>query len=133
LRLSKYLSVYVWTYAGLYRALRRHLCLLLNLNLDLNLNLWQYPAPNRALFGKSFEKTFERSNPLSFRSSLVLRNRASLVLACLQPPRQTLPPRQSLGRPLHGRIVVPVVPDHYIWTTDKLESDTVDSPRLHSI
>jgi hypothetical protein len=88
--------------------------LLLNLNLDLNLNLACYPAQNRALFGKSIEKTFERSNPLSFRSSLVLKNRSLLVLACLQPRRQTLPPRQSVGRPLHGRIVVPAMPDHYM-------------------
>jgi hypothetical protein len=86
----------------------------LNLDLNLNLNLWPYPALNRALFGKSLAKTFERSNPLSFRSSLVLRNRSSLGSACLQPRRQTLPPRQSLGRPLHGRIVAPAVPDHYM-------------------
>jgi hypothetical protein len=47
----------------------------LNLDLNLNLNLRLHPALNRAPFGKSLEKTFERSNPLSFRSSSVLRNR----------------------------------------------------------
>jgi hypothetical protein len=69
-----------------------------------------YPPLNHALFRKPFQKPFSSS----FRSSLVLRNRSSLALACLQPRRQTLPPGQSVGRPLHGRIVVPVVPDRYI-------------------
>jgi hypothetical protein len=46
--LSKYGSVYVWTYAGLCRGVR--LCL--NLDLNLNLNLRLHPALNRVLFGK---------------------------------------------------------------------------------
>ena len=108
--LSKYVAVYVWTYAGLCCALRRHLRLHLYLDLDLDLNSWLYPALNRALFQKPFQKSF--SSP--FRSLWVLKYRSSLVLACLQPRRQTLPPRQSVGRPLHGRIVVPAVPDHYM-------------------
>jgi hypothetical protein len=113
--LSNFVSVFVSEHAHLFRDRRRHARLRLNLNLNLNLNLALYPVPNLALFGKSLEKTFERSNPLSFRSSLVLRNRSLLVLACLQPRRQSLPPRQSVGRPLHGRIVVSAVPDHHIW------------------
>jgi hypothetical protein len=112
--LSKYLSLFVRTYPDLYRDRRRHLRLHLNLTFDLNLNLNLDLALSLALFGKSLKKTFERSNPLPFRSSLVLRNRSSLVSAYLQPLRQTPPPRQSVGRPLHGRFVAPAVPDHYI-------------------
>jgi hypothetical protein len=84
--------------------------LLLNLTFDLNLNLDLNLALTIALFRKPFLKPFSSS----FRSLLVLRNRSSLALACLQPRRQTLPRGQSVGRPLHGRIVVPVVPDHYM-------------------
>ena|GEM_PF-1905965 len=112
--LSKYVAVYVSMYAGLCHALRRRLRLLLNLTFDLNLNLNLNLALSLTLFGKSLEKTFERSNPLSFRPSLDSRNRSSLVLACLQPRRQTLPPGQSLGRPLGGRIVVQLARDYYI-------------------
>ena len=107
--------MYVWTYVELRRALRRHLRRLLNLNRYLYLYLYLYLMLNPALNLALFEKPFERSNPLSFRSSLVLMNRSSLVLACLQPRRQTRPRGQSVGRPLHGRIVVPAVPGHYIW------------------
>ena len=114
--LSKYVAGYVRTCPDPCRGRRRRLRLYLYLDLDLNLDLAPHPALNRALFGKPLEKTFERSNPLPFRSSLVLRNRPSLALACLQPLRQTLPPRQSVGRPLHGKTAVPAVPDHYIWT-----------------
>jgi len=52
--LSKYISVYVRTYAGLCRALGRHLRLRLNpdlyLNLDLSLNLSLYLNLNLYLF-----------------------------------------------------------------------------------
>ena len=58
--LSKYVSVFVWTYAELCRALRRHVCRHLNLalflDLDLDLNLSLYLNPNLFLFQSSFEK-----------------------------------------------------------------------------
>ena len=84
--------------------------LCLNLNLDLNLNRWPYPALNRALFRTPFQKSF----PSSFRYLQGLMYPSLLVLVNLAPCRRMLPPRQSLGRPLHGRIAVPAVPDHYI-------------------
>ena len=60
---SKYVSVFVRTYADLCRDRRRHARLLLNLNLNLNLNLVLYPAPNRTLFLNLFRKSFLGSNP----------------------------------------------------------------------
>jgi hypothetical protein len=73
--LSKYIAAYVWTYAGLYRALRRHMCLhsygdlCLNLNLDLDLNL------NLFLFLNSFQELFLKSFALSFGKLFNLRYR----------------------------------------------------------
>jgi len=81
--------------------MRRHVCLLLNLNLDLNLNLWPYPTLNRALLRKPFQKPFSSS----FRYLQGLMYPSLLVLVNLAPCRWMLPPGQSLGRPLPGRIV----------------------------
>ena len=65
--LSKYISVYVWTCAGLCRALRRHVRLLLNLAfvLNLNLNLNLFPNLNLNLF--LFQMSFRKPNQSSFR------------------------------------------------------------------
>jgi hypothetical protein len=57
--LSKYLSVFVWTYAGLCRDRRRHARLRLNLNLNLSLNLALNLNLNLFLFKKPFEKLFQ--------------------------------------------------------------------------
>jgi hypothetical protein len=57
-----YLSSYVWTYAELCRALRRHVRLQLYLDLDLNLNSRLYPSLNRA----SLQKPLEKPNPALF-------------------------------------------------------------------
>ena len=82
--------------------LHEHVCLLLNLNLDLNLNLWPYPALNRALLRKPFQKPFSSS----FRYLQGLMYPSLLVLVNLAPCRRMLPPRQSVGRPLPDRIGV---------------------------
>jgi hypothetical protein len=68
LRLSKYLSVFVWTYAELYRDLRRHVRLHLNLDLNLNLNLWSHPALNPKLLTKPFKRSFKKPFSSSFRA-----------------------------------------------------------------
>jgi hypothetical protein len=52
--LSKYVAEYVWTYAGLCRALRRHVCLHLNSELYLDLNSWLYTELNREMFEQSY-------------------------------------------------------------------------------
>jgi hypothetical protein len=54
--------VYVWTYAELCRALRRHVRLHLNGDLHRDLSREPYPAPNRA----SLQKPFEKLNPALF-------------------------------------------------------------------
>ena len=96
--LSKYGSVYVWTYAELCRDRRRHARLRLNLNLNLNLNLVLYPALNHALFAEPFRKPNASSlaSKLSSNLRLNLNLNLSLFLTRLRAPRQ------SLGRPLHG-------------------------------
>ncbi len=70
----------------------------MNVNLYLNLNLF------------SFQKPFSSS----FRSLQSFMHASSLVLPNLAPCRRTLPPGQSVGRPLPGEIVVLAAPDHYI-------------------
>jgi hypothetical protein len=60
--LSKYTAVYVWTYAGLCHALRRHVRLRLYRDLCRDLYREPYPALNHA----SFQKPFEKPNPTLF-------------------------------------------------------------------
>ncbi len=112
--LSKYLSVFVSTYAGLCRASRRHARrhLRLRLNSDLCRDLYREPhaALNRALLSKPFQKPFLSS----FRSLHDFWNPSLLGLVNPAPYRKTQPTGQSLGRPLHGRIVVPPARGHYI-------------------
>jgi hypothetical protein len=96
--LSKYLSVFVWTYVGLCRDWRRHarlrlnLALFLDLDLDLNLNLYL----NLNLF--LFQKPFEKPNPSSLRSLSGFRNRSLSVRVGIAPRPKTLLP----GRPLYA-------------------------------
>jgi hypothetical protein len=104
--LSKYGAVFVGTYAGLRRALRRHLRLRLILNLDLNLDPSLCPALNRALVRKPFQKPSEKPNPALFHRLCGFKYRQSFNLVNLAPYRRTLPPGQSVGRPLPDRIVV---------------------------
>ena len=92
--LSKYVSGYVRTYAGLCRALRRRLRLFLNLNLNLNLNLSSYAALNRA----SLQKPFEKPNPTLFHRLDGLKYRSLYDLVNLAPYRQTQPPGRPVGR-----------------------------------
>ncbi len=68
--LSKYLSLLVWAYTELCRALRQHVRRHSYLNLNLNLNLWPYPVPNHALFEKRFQKSFQKPVASSFDLSI---------------------------------------------------------------
>ncbi len=95
---SKYISLFVRTYVGLYRDLRRHVCLLLNLAFDLNLNLNLNRFPNLNLNLILFQKPFERSNPLSLRSTSGFGNRSLPVQVGVAPRPKTLPQ----GRPLYA-------------------------------
>jgi len=78
------------------------------LNTELNLAL--YINSNPSLFGWSFRQLFEtffrQLFTSSFGSLFALKCGRLLVLSYLVLYRHTLPPGQSLGRPLHGRIVV---------------------------
>ena len=100
--LSKYVSVFIRTYADPCRDRRRHarlrpnLNLNLNLNLALNLNLNLSPNLNLNLF--LFQKPFQKPNPSSFRSLSGFRNRSlSVQIGVAQCPK-TFPP----GRPLYA-------------------------------
>jgi hypothetical protein len=92
--LARYIAVWVWTYAGLCRALRRHVCLRLYLDLNLNLNSRLCPPLNRALF----QKLLEKPNPALFPQLYGLKYRSLLDLANLAPYRETQPPGRPLGR-----------------------------------
>ena len=95
---SKYGAVFIGTHAGLHRALRRHLRLRLNLNLDfridLNSDLDLYLNLNLFLIPK----------PFSPSSAALALDFWLLTFDFVHPPM--LPPKQSVGRPLPGRIVV---------------------------
>jgi hypothetical protein len=73
-----------------------------------------YLESNREKFEKSFLKKFPKSFALSFDSLFGQKSQQLRGLSYLVLYRRTLPGRQSPGRPLHGRIVVPAVPDHYM-------------------
>ena len=108
--LSKYIAVYVWTYAGLCRPLRRHVRLCLNLDLNLNLNLGPYPALNRA----PFQKPLEKPNPALFGwlygfKCLLLYDPVNLARYL-----QVQQGERSVGRPLPGKIVPRAAPDPHI-------------------
>jgi hypothetical protein len=105
--------VFICTYADLCRDRRRHARLRLNpafdLNLNLNLNL--FPSLNLNLF--LLQKP--NASSLASKSVLVLYLYLNLNLSLFLP--RFPPPGQSPVRYPHGRIVVPAVPDHYIWFT----------------
>jgi len=65
--ISKYVAGYARTYPDPCRDLRRHLRLYLYLDLNLNLDLAPHPAPNRALFEKSYATLFDRLRGLKGR------------------------------------------------------------------
>jgi hypothetical protein len=95
LYLSKYVSVFVSTYAELCRALRRHACLHLNSGSYLDPNKKLFAALNHALSEKLFQKSFQKP----FRSTLGLsfgyKYQQLKALACRAACRQTLPGGQG--------------------------------------
>jgi len=86
--------------------LHEHACPHLNSDLYLDLSSRLFAELNREKFEKSFQQLFRKSFALSFGLLFVQKHQRSWGLSCLVLYRQTLLPRQSLGRPLHGRIVV---------------------------
>jgi len=94
------------SYRSLCIRLRQQLrpSLHLDLNLDLNLNL--YPSLLRALFAKSFKTLLLQLFVTLFGSLFNLKYGWLQVSSRLTLCRQMLPPRQPVGRPLPGRIVV---------------------------
>jgi hypothetical protein len=70
-------------------------------------------ALNRALFEKSFLKKFQKSFAMLFEWFYGNKFHWLNGLSYLVLYRQMLPGRRSLGRPLHGRIVVRERTHHY--------------------
>lgn len=95
---EKFAGKYLRWCPQLCARLHEHVCLLLNLSMYLYLYLYLYLMPHAAPFRKPFSSSFRYLQGLMYPSLLVLVN--------LAPCRRMLPPRQSVGRPLHGRIVV---------------------------
>ena len=113
---EKYARKYRQTYPELYARLRRNVYVHLNSDLCLDLNNKLFAELNREKFEKSLQQLFLKSFALSFGSLFVWKNRQLRDLSCLVPYRQTLPPRQSVGRPLPGRIVDAAAwPYHLLW------------------
>jgi hypothetical protein len=77
--------VYDRTYAGLCRALRRHVRLRLYCDLCRDLYHEPYPTLNRA----SFQKPLEKPNPALFRWPYGLKYRSLFDLVYLAPYRET--------------------------------------------
>ena len=86
--------------------LHEHACPHPNSDLYLDLSSRLFAELNREKSEKSFQQLFRKSFALSFGLLFVQKYQQSWGLSCLVMYRQTLLPRQSLGRPLHGRIVV---------------------------
>jgi hypothetical protein len=108
--LSKYISVFVSTYAGPCRDRRRHARRHLNLSLYLYLFLYLYLEPLAALFQKPSQKPFEK--PFASLSAALTFGFCLLPFDFVLPP--VLPPGQSPVCHPHGRIAVPAASDHYI-------------------
>ena len=85
--------------------LHEHACPHPNSDLYLDLSSRLFAELNREKFEKSLQQLFLKLFALSFGSLFVWKNRQLRDLSCLVPYRPTLPPRQSVGRPLPGRIV----------------------------
>jgi hypothetical protein len=103
---SLFVSKYRQTCLRLCTHLRRQMRRSLYLDLDLDLNLNFYPSLHRALFAKWYESLFLQMFAALFSSMLVAKNPQFLVLPCPALRRQRQAPRQPVGRPLPGRIVV---------------------------
>jgi hypothetical protein len=110
LRLAKYFALFVTKYRPKLRALCIHLhqqsrlSLHLNLNLDLNLNL--YPSLLRAFLATLFETLLQKKLVPLLGSMLAALAIAFQLLTFGSSYPLLLPPRQPVGRPLPGRIVV---------------------------
>jgi len=61
-----------------------------------------------------FEKSLKKPNVSLFASVIRYKQGPLQDLMSVEFQRQTWPPGQSVGRPLHGEIVVPAAPDRYI-------------------
>ena len=108
---AKYRSLFVRKYRQKYRRLRsrlyRQLRLSFHLDLNLDLNLDLYPLLFRALFAKSYQSLFQQLFVTLFGSMFDLKNVQLQAPSRIALYRQKVPPRRPVGRPLHGRIVVP--------------------------
>jgi len=91
---SKYLSVFVWTYAELCRDLRRHL----RPHRYRELLRKPYPALNQKPLTKPFQKSFQKLFASLFGSLYGSKNPSLKSSANLASHRKTQPPGQSVGR-----------------------------------
>ena len=94
LGLSKYVSVFVCTYADLCRDRRRRLRPHLYSDLCRDPYHKPYAALNRALF----QKPFEKQNPALSRRLYGLKYRSLYDLVNRAPYRETWPPVRPVGR-----------------------------------
>ena len=86
--------------------LRRHLRLSLHFDLNLDLNLDLNPSLHRALLAKFYPQLLKSFLATIFGSMFAAKHLWLQVQVRLAWYRQVRPPRQPVGRPLHGRIVV---------------------------
>jgi len=88
----------------------------LNSELYLDLNNKLFAELHRDKFEKSFQQLFLKLFASFFGSLFELMFKWLLAFSCLALRRQVLLPRRPVGRPLHGRIVVPA-PGRYhtLW------------------
>jgi|WetSurMetagenome_2_1015567.scaffolds.fasta_scaffold147009_1 hypothetical protein len=103
---AKYVGKYLQKCLQQRSLLHRHVCSSLHLDLHLDINLDLHPSLHHALLVEFYPQLLE-----SFLVSLLGSILAALPFDfCLLTLsffyRPLLPPRQPVGRPLHGRIVV---------------------------
>jgi hypothetical protein len=106
--LSKYISLFISTYAGLCRDRRRHARRQLNLVLNLYLYLYLYLSLNLNLF------LFQKPNASSLASKLGSNLRLNLNLNLNLFLPRLHPPGQSPVCTPYGEIVFPPAAGHYM-------------------
>jgi len=108
--LAKCPAKYIGKYRQRYRRLRIRLYRQLHRQLHNKLNLALYPDLDTSLFGallkQLLESLFRQLFATLFGSLFDSKYGELQASSRLALYRQMLPPRQPLGRPLHGRIVV---------------------------
>ena len=103
---AKYVGKYLKKYLQPRSRLRRHLRLSLHFDLNLDLNLDLNPSLHRALLAEFYPQLLKSFLATIFGSMFAAKHLWLQVQMRLASCRQVRPLRQSVGRPLHGRIVV---------------------------